>query len=420
MKLQPALTSITLITLAAIPAALQPQTKAQTPTPQTPPTPPLTVRTTLVLVPALVRTKTGELIYTLTADDFRLTDDGIPQHLTLEPDTGGEPIALVIALEIGGAGTRVYDKLGALGPMIESVIGNVPHRIAVVAFDSQPTLVQDFTSNINAVRSSLIDLAPGCSRQQHLEDCAAPGSIRDLSLGDNGAAVLDTLGFSVDLLRKQPSEYRRAILLISETLDRGSHLTLDEALRSISDTNTVIYSIGFSTGKSEAAHYASRQLPTAPIEPHGSWLALENRRPNPPNGCMGKDPDDPDPDITHNKAVQAYDCLAQLAPPLTLAKMAAIAATDGLRRNIPETVATLTGGEYFKLTDAKSLERSLATISNHMPNRYVLSYQPQSPHPGFHVIGLQLQNYPTLKVTARNGYWANPEPTQPKNPPNSH
>ncbi len=125
---------------------------------------------------------------------------------------------------------------------------------------------------------------------------------------------------------------------------------------------------------------------------------------------MGKDPN-PDLDANPNKLVQAYDCLTQLAPPLALAKMAAIAATDGMRRNVPETVAHLTGGEYFKLNDAKSLERNLETISNHMPNRYVLSFQPQSPHPGLHVIDLRLRDYSNLEVTARSSYWADTEAT---------
>lgn len=35
--------------------------------------------TTLVLVPALVRTKAGEPVFTLTADNFLLTDDDVPQ-----------------------------------------------------------------------------------------------------------------------------------------------------------------------------------------------------------------------------------------------------------------------------------------------------------------------------------------------------
>src|SRR5580658_11305489 len=98
--------------------------------------------------------------------------------------------------------------------------------------------------------------------------------------------------------------------------------------------------------------------------------------------------------------------MGQLAPPLLLAKTVAIATTDGLRRNVPETVAHLTGGEYFKLTDEKSLDRSLLTIANHVPNRYVLSFQPQAPHPGFHAVELRIKDHPGLRLSARSGYWA--------------
>jgi len=372
----------------------------------------ITTNSTLVLVPALVRDKRGNLVFTLTANDFALTDDGIPQKLTLEPDTGGEPLALVVDIEIGGAGTREYEKFRALAPMIESLVGNVPHKIAVVAFDSRFSLEQDFTTNTDDVAQAILDLEPGCSRQNHLDNCAAPHPEHNISLGDNGAAILDSIGYSVALLRKQPTQYRRAILLLSETLDRGSTVKLDDALRAITDTNTTIYSIGFSTGKSEAVHYGHRELPTTPVGPGGSWLRVENAHPNPPNGCMGKDPD-PDPDATHNKVIQAYDCLTQLAPPLALAKMAAIDATDSLRRNIPETVARLTGGEYFKLTDEKSLERSLETISNHLPNRYILSFQPRSPHPGFHVLNLKAPEYEGFEITARSSYWTTTQAAKP-------
>jgi VWFA-related protein len=365
------------------------QAQASSQPPPAAPTPTLSARSTLVLVPALVRNKAGQLIYTLTADDFALTDDGVPQKLTLEQDTGGEPLALAVVLEGGGAGARELDKYRSLAPMIESVVGDVPHLVAVVGFDSSPVLVEDFTPDIDRAAHAVQEL------------------IADDS-GDNGAAILDSIGFAVDLLRKQPLEYRRAILLITETQDRGSKLPIEQALRAISDTNTAIYSVGFSSGKSEAAHYGKRELPPQ--------LGGDGQ-PGPPHGCMGKDPN---PDATKNKAVQAYDCLGVLAFPLTLAKMAAIAATGGLRTNVPETVARLTGGEYFKLTDAKSLERDLAAISNHLPNRYVLSFQPQSPHPGLHAIGLQVPGYEHLEVTARSSYWAETAPPdQPANPARS-
>ena len=387
---------------------------------QTSPKAQITSRSTLVLVPAFVQDRANEPVFTLTASDFVLTDDGVPQSLTLEQDTGAEPLALVIDLEVGGAGTREFDKFGALTPMLEALVGAVPHTLAVVGFDSEPALVQPFTTDIDAAASSIMSLTPGCTRQNHLDDCSGPNPVHDVSLGDNGAAILDSLSFSVDLLRRLPPNYRRAILLISETNDRGSHVKLEDAVRALSDTNTSIYSIGFSTAKSEAAHYAHRQLPTGPGSaaqaaeesktiPAGGFTLfdLANHIPNPPTGCMGKIPDSAlsdDPDQNISRLSRLYDCAGQLLPPLLFARVAAIAATDGLKRNVPQTVAKLTGGEYFRLTDAKSLEHDLAAIANHIPNRYMLSFQPKSPHPGLHLLTLHLPSYPNLSITARTTY----------------
>ena len=153
----------------------------QTPNAQSPSGYDLSAQTSLVFVPALVRGKSGQLVFNLNASDFVVTDDGIPQKLTLEQDTGGEPLALVVVVEVGGAGAREFDndKLARLGPMLESMVGNVPHRIAVVAFDSQPRLVQRFTANVDEAARAILDLTPGCSRQHHMENCEAPGSFHD-------------------------------------------------------------------------------------------------------------------------------------------------------------------------------------------------------------------------------------------------
>ena len=349
---------------------------AQAPAPTAPHPPQWRAESTVVLVPAMVRNAQGELVFTLKADDFRVTDDGVEQKLKLDEETGGEPLALVVAVETGRAGARKLDAYRNLTAVIAAVVGNVPHRIAVVGFDSSPTLLQGFTSDVDAAGAALHDLEPG----------------------DKGAAILDGLKFSVDLLRAQPPPWRRAILLISETVDHGSRTRIEDALHAIGDTNTAIYALGFSTAKSEAAHYANRELPTKVV-----GLGLENEHPNPPGGCMGKDPD---PDAPTNKAVQAWGCLTQLAPPLGLATVAGIAAANGLERNAPEAVAHLTGGEFFHFEDSRGLVRALLTISNHVPNRYVLSFQPRSPHPGFHSVELRLKDHPGLRVTARSGYWA--------------
>jgi len=325
--------------------------------------------TTLVLVPALVRTKAGEPVFTLTADNFLLTDDDVPQKLSLEQDTDSEPLALVVAVEIGGAGARHLDDYRNLGSTIEALVGNVQHRVALVGFDSEPRLLEGFTPDLSATAAGL----------------------HDLDSGDNRAAILDGLKFSVEQLKKQPPEYRRAILLLSETVDHGSRIPLEDAVRSVSDTNTVIYSFAFSSTKTI--------LKSKPQHTPG------HGDPGPPGGCLAQDPNE-DPSEAKGKLEKTYDCIGLLAPPLRVAKVAALLAVSAMRQNASETVAHLTGGEYYSFKDRKSLQKDMLTVSNHVPNRYVLSFRPEAPHPGLHTLKLQLKDYPNLQITARRNYWA--------------
>ena len=69
---------------------------------------------------------------------------------------------------------------------------------------------------------------------------------------------MDGVAFAVAQLRAQPTRFRRAILLLSETIDHGSKTALSKALRLISDTNTTMYSFGFSS--TQATHRAKRVL----------------------------------------------------------------------------------------------------------------------------------------------------------------
>ncbi len=342
----------------------------------------ITAKSTLVLVPALVKTKSGQLVYTLKADDFILTDDGIPQPLRLEEDNGGQPLAMVIVVEVGGAGREHLQDYQNLGPVLDAMLGGIPHKVAIVAFDSTPTLVHHFSSHLDSITQTLASQEPG----------------------DSAASTLDAINFAVDQLRPVPTTYRRAILLLSETHDTSSHAKLGDTLRAISDTNTAIYSIGFSGGRSEVRGEASK---------------ANSDEPGPEHGCFSHDPktdkvvkdDGTTGPAEEGKGTQYYDCFAQLLPPLRLAKMAELAARSALRRNISESVASLTGGESFKFKDAKTLNRDLFTISNHIPNRYVLSFHPQNPHPGLHAVSLKLKNYPNLVVEARSSYWVDDDTT---------
>ena len=188
----------------------------------------------------------------------------------------------------------------------------------------------------------------------------------------------------------------------------------------------------FASGKAAASNYGHKWLPTKkadPGKPNPQMVGIPpdirypntayakalqaildnmvmgvfgaNSTPYPPGGCFAKNGGDEE-DKRQSRSSRTYDCIAQLFPPLALAKMAAIAATDGMKTNVPKTVAEMTGGEYFGFNGERSLETALVTIANHLPNRYILSFQPHDPHPGIHALELRLPEYPALEITARS------------------
>ena len=337
--------------------------------------PSISVGTNLVLVPALVKTKSGELVFSLSAQDFLLTDNGESQTLQLEPDIGSQPLALAVVIQTGGSGAAHLQDYRGLDAVLDAVIGNVPHRIAVIAFDSIPHLAQDFTDNTDV----------------------ASANIAKLQAGDPGVAILDALKFGIDLLRKQPADYRRAVLLFSETIDGNSQTSLEDAVRAFDDTNTAIYSFGFSSTKAAAKHEGAK-VPRPGGTEYSSTPYAEG-------GCMSRD-SSADPDAHGKRGTQALDCAEDLIPPLRLGRIAFDAVRDSLKRNVPESVAQLTGGEYFPFTNAKTLNSHLVTISNDAPNYYMLSFHPQSPSPGPHALVLKLNGRSELQLRARTSYWA--------------
>jgi VWFA-related protein len=332
------------------------------------------VRSNLVEVPALVKTKHGQVVFALTANDFVLTDNGVPQHLNLIDDTDSQPLALAIVVEIGGAGAHHLPDYVELGPILDALIGNVEHRVALIAFDSTPRLIQPFSPSTDDVANQLANLRSG----------------------DNGASILDAVAFAVDQLRAQPANYRRAVLLFSETIDQGSHTTLGAALRLISNTNTAMYSFAFSSTRSAVSHEASK---------------FNQSEPGPAHGCFSRQ--GADAEYSGHYSRQVLDCISQLAPPLRLATMAFLTARNGLRTNTAESVAQLTGGAFFRFHDARTLQRDLISATHDVPNYYVLSFTPTSPTPGLHALRLSLKDRPQLRLQSRSEYWIDPATNTP-------
>jgi VWFA-related protein len=320
----------------------------------------LTVRSTLVQVPALVKTKGGRVMLKLTADDFSLTDNGVPQALKLDQGTDLEPLALAIVVETGGAGANHLVDYQQLDAILDALVGGVEHRVAVIGFDSKPHLLRPFE--------------PGTAH--------ASQQLASLREGDSGGAILDGVAFAVAQSRAQPTRFRRAILLLSETIDHGSKTTLSEALRLISDTNKTMYSFGFSSTRAAVSHEASKYGNKASAT--GSGVELESSEQGPAHGCFSRV--GADAEYQGHYSRQVLDCISQLAPPLRLATMAFLVARNALRTNTAEAISQLTGGEFFHFHEDKDLKAGLIAVSNDVPNYYVLSFRPNPLVPGLHAL----------------------------------
>ena len=327
--------------------------------------PKLTVHSNLVIVPVFVTTK-GHVVFDLKADDFLLTDNGVPQRLSLEQDTDSEPLALAIVVETGGAGAGHLNNYQELDAILEALIGNVEHRVAVIGFDSTPHLLLPFTPKTEE----------------------ASNQLATISEGDQGAAILDGVAFAVARLREQPARFRRAILLLSETVEQGSKTTLDDALRLTSDTNTTIYSFGFSSSRSAVSHEASK---------------FSSNNPGPAHGCFSRT--GRDPEYAGHYSKQVLDCISQLAPPIRLATMTYLTARYALRTQTTESIAQLSGGEFLHFHNAKDLKAGLIALSNDLPNYYVLSFRPALPTLGLHALHVEAKDHPQFVTKSRSEYW---------------
>jgi VWFA-related protein len=195
--------------------------------------PTLRVTANEVLVPTLVEKPGGNVIYGLKRDDFVLEDNGVPQKIRVQEEMDTAPVALVVAVEMGGASVLEFDKLAKLGPLLDLFLSDGKGQAALVGFDAKPHLIRDFTHTSENVNEALKQLEPG----------------------NGGAAILDTVSYAVDLLESQPKEYRRVLLLISEERDHGSkHIKIEQLIRKIGRSDVLVLGVSFSPAKAELLH----------------------------------------------------------------------------------------------------------------------------------------------------------------------
>ncbi len=318
----------------------------QSPPAPVPPTPIINATSTLVLVPTLVRSPSGDLIPDLHAADFRVTDNGVEQKVALE-ETTLQPLSLVILMQTGGAAPRQFAGYRNLTPLVEALVASSSFHVALVTFDSRPEELWNFPSRVDGLSDAFSHPEPG----------------------DSGAAILDAVSTGLGLLEQQPASSRRILLLLSQPHDEGSTTPVTDIVRRIGKTNTTVYSISFS--------------------PEKAWLKDQFTGPRHGNPPYQLSPVGP-------TVINTFD----LGAPLGIALKA-------MRADTAAEIATLSGGEHMRFSNKLDLETRFTELANHIPNRYVLSFQPTSPQPGLHTLGVQvLHQAQPVSVTARGGYWS--------------
>jgi VWFA-related protein len=184
----------------------------------------------VVLVPATVQTKKGEVIYALKPEQFVVEDNGVAQTIHLDEDTDALGLTLVVLVQCSRAAVMQYARIAGLGTMVESLVGGAPRQVAVATYGKEPTLLGDFSEEPEAASAAL----------QKLEPC-----------DDSQAATFDAVAWASALLDERKDKNRHAILLISETRDHGSRKQPADVIASLGKTNTVVDAVSFSPGKSE-------------------------------------------------------------------------------------------------------------------------------------------------------------------------
>ncbi len=299
--------------------------------------PTLRVTANEVLVPTLVEKSGGGVVYGLKQQDFVLEDNGVPQKIRVQEEMDTAPVALVVAVEQGGVSVLEFDKLAKMGPLLDLFLADGKGQAALVGFDSKPHLISDFTHSSEEVNQALKHLEPG----------------------NGGAAILDTVGYAVDLLQSQPKEYRRVLLLISEERDHGSkHTKVEQLIRKIGQSDVLVLSVSFSPVRAELGH---------DIKDNGD-----------------------------NRTMNLFSTLAMIVP--------------AFKKNVTKEVAHMSGGEYHPFTGDKGFEKRVVESAQHARNRYLITFSPSNPTPGLHTIRVRTAQDYGARIVARANYWMAQEP----------
>jgi VWFA-related protein len=374
--------SVTLfgVSASAFPVAAQSPSGPMTPGPgatiqQAPQQAKIGVSVALVNTPVTVRDAKGQMVNTLDAKDFRVTDNGVPQRI-LHFDMGGDPLSVVVLVETSSRVEALLPQLSKAGIVITQTVMGASGEAAVVGFNDSVDKLQDFTASADSIENVFAHLQAGTS----------------------GVKLYNAMAVGIEMLSGLPQPTadkpgrRRVMLILSEATDVGSDTQFGAVLRQAQLANVTIYSVGLSTTRAE--------LQAAPKDntPH----------PTPP-GTFGAPP------MPGTVQTPETDAARYGSGDLTQAIVWAVQhVKDKIKGNPLELAATGTGGEHLATFKDRSLERAINEIGGELHSQYSVSYAPSGTNDaGYHEIKVAIGKTGSSgwKIRSRPGYYVGPPET---------
>jgi VWFA-related protein len=363
----------------------------------------------VVNVLATVRDKHGDIVNNLTKDDFILEEDGKPQTIKYFSRDTNLPLTLGLLVDTSVSQiSALPDEKRASSSFATDILREGEDSSFLIHFDTEVELLQDVTTSRQKLVSRLQDLEIGPSFRRSGgspggDDPSASGRHR----GGPGAGTLlyDAIYLGADeILAKQQG--RKAMIVLSDGVDHGSKMSLEQAIETAQRANTMVYSIYFAGEEGGGGGVWRR--PGGGYPGGGRWPGggYPPGRPWPNSGGWpgaGSPPIFPQvgwPGGGYPGGGGGYPGGRRYPGPMSYPS------ANG--KKILERLSRETGGRMFVVSDKMPIDKIYAQIEDELRNQYNLGYTPDpntESSSEYHHIKVTAKQK-DLKVQAREGYYS--------------
>jgi VWFA-related protein len=213
------------------PATTSPQAKSD-----------ISVQAKLVVVPATVRDKHNALVSTLKQDAFSLTVDGKTQTIRYFDHDSDVPLTLGLLVDTSMSQRTVLDaERTASSAFLDKMLAPNRDKAFIVQFARQVELLQDVTDSRPKLQQALKQLDTSSPSFQPSSNGGGDDNDRGSRSG-GGTALYDSIFLASDeVTAKQKG--RRALILLTDGVDRNSKESLANAIESAQRADTIVYAI---------------------------------------------------------------------------------------------------------------------------------------------------------------------------------